>query len=111
MPAYPYSLVAVPGLAASLVPGGVLLSWETYAAADQAGHQPVGYRIYRNSVASSPGSVVADETSGLTSSARSFVDSSVPPTWTQAYYTLVAVEPIDFGARPYGEGGNAPYGV
>ena len=27
------------------------------------------------------------------------------------YYTLVGVEPDGYGARPYGEGGNVPYGV
>jgi hypothetical protein len=104
-------MVPVPGLVAAAVPGGVLLSWEAYQSSDLIGHQLVGYRLYRNSYASKWGPRIADEVSGLGPGATSFKDSAIPRAWSSVFYTLVAVEPVDFGSRPYGEGGSVPYGV
>lgn len=102
-----YEIIAPPGLNASLLPGpkNVRVQWTPYAAGDKAGHQVVGFRLFRGVVASPPGTLIADE-NVLGPAATQFDDLNEPINGQTAYYTLVAVEPNDFGSRPYGEGGN-----
>lgn len=103
----PYLIVAPPGIAASLLPGqaNVKIQWSPYAAADAAGHRVVGYRIYRSASPSILGTLIAD-INVLGPTATSFDDTNEPLSNETVYYTLFAVEPTDFGSRPYGEGGN-----
>ena len=100
-------MVAPAGLTATLLPGigNVRLSWGSYTAPNKAGHQVIGWRIYRNSAPSPKGTLIADEGT-LGPLARSFDDVGEPVLGAPAYYTLAAVEPTDYGSRPYGEGGN-----
>jgi len=107
-----YELVAPPGLTATLLPGqnNVLIQWTAYQPADLAGHHVIGYRLFRNTVPNVPGTLVANE-NVLNPLTTSFSDLGEPIYGQTAYYTLVAVECTDYGARPYGEGGNVPYGA
>jgi hypothetical protein len=88
----------------------VRVSWHPYAPVDAAGHHILGYRVYRSLVANQVGSLVADETT-LGPTATFYDDTNQNPEGTILYYTLFAVEVTDFGARPFGEGGNVPFGV
>lgn len=102
-----YEIIAPPGITATLLPGArnVRVQWTAFAAQDKAGHQVLGYRLYRNNVPSPRGTLIADE-NVLGPSATQFDDLDEPIQGQNVYYTLVAVEPNDFGSRPYGEGGN-----
>lgn len=102
-----YEIVAPPGVVASLLPGpkSVKIQWSAYAAADKAGHQIIGFRLFRNSAPMSPGVLIANE-NVLGPAATQFNDANEPISGQNVYYTLVALEPNDFGSRPYGEGGN-----
>jgi hypothetical protein len=86
------------------------VSWDQYAAGDVAGHHVVGFNLYRSSSPSSQGALIADQ-SVLGPLNLSFADVNEPVFGRTAYYTLFSVEATDYGARPYGEGGNVPYGV
>jgi hypothetical protein len=107
-----YEIVAPPGVFASLLPGpkNVRVQWSPYSAASKAGHQVLGYRLFRNTVPTPPGTMIADENT-LGPAATQFDDLNEPFQAQNVYYTLVAVEPNDFGARPFGEGGNVPFGA
>lgn len=107
-----YEIIAPPGIVANLLPGprNVRVQWSPYAAADRAGHQVLGFRLFRNAVPSPVGPMIADENI-LGSAATHFDDMDEPIFGQNAYYTLVAIEPNDFGARPFGEGGNVPFGA
>lgn len=102
-----YEIVAPPGVTASLLPGprNVRVQWSAYPAADKSGHQIIGFRLFRGTVPTPPGALIADE-NVLGPAATQFDDLVEPIQGQNAYYTLVAVEPNDFGSRPYGEGGN-----
>jgi hypothetical protein len=113
-----YELIAPPGLSATLLPNrnSVLLSWSPYAPADAAGHHVIGYRLFRSPVVSAPGPMIASEFD-LGPGATSYTDVDDPIFGQDVYYTLVAVECTDYGARPYGEAAappanaEVPYGV
>jgi len=102
-----YEIVAPPGVIATLLPGprNVRVSWSAYPLADKAGHQIIGFRLFRGTVPTPPGTLIADENT-LGPSATQFDDLNEPVQGQNVHYTLVAVEPNDFGSRPYGEGGN-----
>jgi hypothetical protein len=108
-----YELVAPPTFALVIKAGTQEvphLTWANYAAVDLAGHHLLGFRVYRSLVSGQQGILVADE-STLGPSATSFDDTNQTPEGTTLYYTVVGVEPNDFGARPFGEGGNVPFGA
>jgi len=107
-----YEIVAPHGMSASLLPGyqNIRVAWTPYSTSDKIGHQIIGFRLFRNTVPSSVGTLIADE-NVLGPAATNFDDIGEPIGGQNAYYTLVAVEPNDFGARPFGEGGNVPFGV
>lgn len=103
-----YEAVAPPSFVVGIKPGTLTvprLTWAPYAAADAAGHHVIGYRVYRNTVPSPAGARVADE-SVLGPTANLFDDVTMAFNGVTLYYTLVSVEAYDYGARPYGEGGN-----
>lgn len=106
-----YEIIAPPGVVATLLPGqrNVRIDWAPYSSANKAGHQVLGYRLFRNNVPSPVGAMIADE-NVLGPAANQFDDLN-EPFGGQVYYTLVSVEPNDFGARPFGEGGNVPFGA
>lgn len=107
-----YEIVSPPGVSASLLPcpQDVRVQWSPYSSANKAGHQILGYRLFRNTVPSPVGTMIADE-NVLGPTATMFDDFGEAISGQDAYYTLVAVEPNDFGARPFGEGGNVPFGA
>lgn len=107
-----YELAAPPGLALSLLPGArnVRVMWSPYSASAKAGHQVLGFRLWRSDSPLSLGTQIADE-NVLGPSANFFDDMNEPFQGEPVFYTLVAIEPNDFGARPFGEGGNVPFGA
>jgi len=102
-----FEIIAPPGMTATLLPGpkNVRVQWSGYSASAKAGHQIVGYRLFRGTVPTPPGALIAD-VNDLGPAATQFDDLNEPIQGQNVYYTLVAVEPNDFGSRPYGEGGN-----
>lgn len=107
-----YEIVAPPGVTATLMPGSrnVRVMWSPYSSSNRAGHQVIGYRLFRGVVPTPPGALIADE-NVLGPTDTFFDDLDEPVQGQTVYYTLVAVEPNDFGARPFGEGGNVPFGA
>jgi len=107
-----FEVVPPPSFTVGLKPGSAQtprLSWAPYSAADRAGHSLLGYRVYRSLVAGPIGSLIADE--NVLGPSSTFYDDESAPEATTVYYTVVSVEVIGYGVRPYGEGGNVPYGV
>lgn len=108
-----FEIVAPPSFSIIIKPGTnevPHLTWAAYAASDNAGHHVIGYRVYRSLVSGQLGIRVADETI-LGPLVTSYDDVNQTPEGVILYYTVVAVEPNDFGARPFGEGGNVPFGA
>ena len=85
------------------------LTWDAYSPADNAGHQIAGYRLFRSQNIAVRGNLIADIDT-LGPGAIAFTDSNILLEG-DVFYTLVAVEPDTFGSRPFGEGGNVPFGV
>jgi hypothetical protein len=107
-----FEIIAPPNLKATMLlrtGRGARLSWSPYSAGDRAGHQVLGYRLYRSFLSGQRGPLIADE--ATLGPASNYFDDVSGNQNTTTYYTLVAVEPTDFGSRPFGEGGAVPFGV
>lgn len=104
-----FELPAPLNLQGSVDVSDVTLTWDAYLGAAKAGHQVAGFKIFRSQSVSERGPLLVD-INVLGPAAVQHIDLNVTLEGT-VFYTLVAVEPDDYGSRPYGEGGNVPYGV
>ena len=82
-------------------PGHVKLIWADFPPELKAGHQLLGFRIYRSSNKDELGQLIADE-SLLNTNVFQFDDTD-PQAGPNRYYVVVAVEQNGFGQSPFGQ--------